>query len=98
MCRYCGINERKCGSQICSLGIWDDEEKAAIVDRHNSLRRKVAKGAEFLGSRGRQPAAADMKELVWDEEVAKLAQTWATQCSDHRRKPHDTNRNIIDGY
>jgi len=93
MCRFCGVNTGQCGSQICTLGITSDEDKAAIVNKHNELRRKVAKGEETQGVKGAQPPAANMNELVWDDEVAKMAQTWAEQCA---ATPHDTNRKMID--
>ena len=47
-----------------------------MVREHNRLRSKVA-----LGSSGsRQPSAADMMELSWDDELANVAQGWADQC------------------
>lgn len=88
------MNTGQCGSQICALGITSDEDKAAIVDKHNELRRKVAKGEESQGVTGAQPPAANMNELVWDDEVAKMAQTWADQCP---AKSHDSNRKMVDG-
>ena len=45
-----------------------------IVDKHNELRRKVAKGLEARGLNGGQPKAADMFELVWDPVLAASAQ------------------------
>ena len=45
-----------------------------VVDKHNELRRKVAKGLETRGVKGAQPKAADMYELVWDKELAASAQ------------------------
>ena len=45
-----------------------------VVDKHNELRRKVAKGLETRGVNGAQPKAADMYELVWDKELAASAQ------------------------
>ena len=45
-----------------------------IVDKHNELRRKVAKGLETRGVNGGQPKAADMFELVWDPVLAASAQ------------------------
>jgi len=45
-----------------------------IVDTHNALRRKVAKGLETRGVNGPQPKAADMYELVWDPVLAASAQ------------------------
>ena len=95
MCRFCGVNTDQCGSQICVLGITSDEDQAAIVNKHNELRRKVAKGEENRGVTGAQPPAANMNELVWDDEVAKMAQTWAEQCP---AKSHDPNRKMVDGY
>ena len=41
-----------------------DEGKKAILDRHNSLRRRVAKGEEVGGINSPQPAAANMKKMV----------------------------------
>ena len=41
-----------------------------------------------LGQVKGQPAATNMKEMVWDEELAVIAQRWAVQCMpghDHRR-------------
>ena len=41
-----------------------------------------------LGQVKGQPAATNMKEMVWDEELAVIAQRWADQCMpghDHRR-------------
>ena len=49
--------------------ILSEKGKNAIVSKHNELRRKVAKGEE-LG----QPPAANMREMVWSEELAELAQ------------------------
>ncbi len=44
-------------------------ERALIVNLHNGLRAKVANGQETRGSNGPQPPAADMLEMVWDNEV-----------------------------
>ena len=38
--------------------------KAAILDRHNTLRRRVAKGEETGGVNAPQPASANMKKMV----------------------------------
>ena len=57
------------------------------MDKHNELRRKVAKGKETIGN---QPAAANMNELVWDEELAVSAQRWTDQCVSG----HDHNRRV----
>ncbi|XP_044731394.1 scoloptoxin SSD552-like [Chrysoperla carnea] len=52
-----------------------DEQKQSIVDKHNELRQKVASGGE-----DRLPSAANMKELVWDDELANIAQCYANKC------------------
>jgi len=64
--------------------------KTAIVDKHNELRRKVAKGEE---TNGNQPAASNMRMLKWNDELATTAQMWADQCTFG----HDTARNKLDG-
>ena len=46
-----------------------DVAKNTIVDIHNKFRAKVANGQETRGRPGPQPAASNMLELQWDEEV-----------------------------
>merc|ERR1712002_237552 len=91
LCKYCGVNTEKCG-KLDGQGI-TDEAKTILVETHNSLRRKVAKGQESRGSSGPQPGAANMNELVWDDEVAKIAQMWADQCTFNHTE-HDM---LLDG-
>lgn len=80
-------------SATCSAKTHDREltegAKQGIVDAHNELRRKIARGEETHGS---QPAASNMKKLVWNDEIAAIAQRWADQCIFD----HDTNRNKED--
>ena len=59
-----------------------------ILDKHNELRRKIAKGWQ----RG-QPAAANMKKLRWNGELEDIAQRWADQCTF----AHDRVRSKKDG-
>ncbi|XP_069983039.1 scoloptoxin SSD976 [Penaeus vannamei] len=33
-----------------------------------------------MGAPGPQPPAADMRELIWNDELAQVAQAWASQC------------------
>ena len=58
---------------LFKLCIFQDDIKV-VVNKHNELRRKVAKGLETRGVNGAQPKAADMYELVWDKELAASAQ------------------------
>jgi len=95
MCEYCGRYSHSCGTHVLARKINDDSEKTILVDKHNELRRRVAKGQEkkhAKGTSGPQPPASNMNELVWDDEVAKMAQTWTDQCS---ATPHDTNRKMV---
>ena len=52
-----------CGSEVYS-GVLCGTEKQAILDAHNDLRRRVAKGLETRGKPGPQPPATNMRKLV----------------------------------
>ncbi|CAH0725316.1 unnamed protein product, partial [Brenthis ino] len=67
----CGV-----GKQMLRSGGLTAYEKQAIVDAHNRLRQSVA-----LGQVSSQPPAANMMEMVWDDELAVTAQRWADQCT-----------------
>lgn len=88
MCLYQGP------SSVCSAKTNDrgltDAAKEAIVEAHNEQRRKIARGEE---THGPQPAASNMKKLVWNDEIAAIAQRWADQCTFD----HDKVRNKEDG-
>jgi hypothetical protein len=45
-------------------GVTSAADKQAVVDAHNKLRRKVAKGQESRGNPGPQPSAANMLKIV----------------------------------
>ena len=62
MCMYCGIGSN-CNS-VFTRGL-NDAEKKELLDKHNELRAKVANGQQ-----DGQPSAANMKKLVWDDELA----------------------------
>ena len=53
----------------------------------------MAKGEETSGLSGAQPAAANMKKMVWSEELETVAQRWADQCTFG----HDGKREKLDG-
>jgi len=44
------------------------------------FRAKIANGKERRGRPGPQPPASNMKEMVWDDELAAVAQAHADQC------------------
>ena len=67
-------------------------EKQRIVDAHNKVRQMIA-----LGKVAGQPAATNMKEMIWDSELAVIAQRWADQCMpghDHRRNVGEVVRHL----
>ncbi|TRY68227.1 hypothetical protein TCAL_05216 [Tigriopus californicus] len=55
-------------------------EKAEIMRVHNEFRAKLANGLEKRGRPGPQPSAADMEEMEWDDELARVAQAHANEC------------------
>ena len=64
-------------------------EKQTILEEHNIARQLLAMG-KVTG----QPAARNMREMVWDDELARIAQRWADQCTPE----HDLRRNVGKGY
>merc|ERR1719370_1450726 len=86
MCLYQGPSE-ECKKKTIARGM-SEAVKAAMVAKHNELRRKVAQG-----NQPDQPPAANMRELVWDEELATSAQRWADQCTNS----HDYAKQTLDG-
>ena len=62
---------------MTTSGLSKDQRKA-ILEKHNQVRRKVAKGEyEFAN----QLNAANMKKLVWNDELASSAQERVDQCN-----------------
>ena len=53
----------------------------------------MAKGEEVGGINPPQPAAANMRKMVWSEELELIAQRWADQCTFG----HDSVRTKLDG-
>lgn len=43
---------------------------------------------KFLGNQAGQPSATNMRKLVYNSELAEIAQRWADQCTF----AHDQNR------
>uniref|UniRef100_T1PA51 Cysteine-rich secretory protein family n=1 Tax=Musca domestica TaxID=7370 RepID=T1PA51_MUSDO len=73
-----------CHGTLLAAGI-TEEEKEIILREHNRLRQTVATG-RYPG----QPAAENMREIVWDDELADRAQKWAENCQFR----HDPFRTI----
>ena len=58
----------------CKSLIFLQADKQAIIDKHNELRSIVANGEETLGVGGGQPSAANMRKMVWSDDLAVVAQ------------------------
>uniref|UniRef100_A0A4Q8KD14 U12-Sparatoxin-Hju1h_1 n=1 Tax=Heteropoda jugulans TaxID=1358901 RepID=A0A4Q8KD14_9ARAC len=56
-----------------------DKDKKLIVKLHNDYRSKVATGQESHA--GGMPKAANMLEMIWDDELASVAQKLAETCN-----------------
>uniref|UniRef100_A0A0A9ZC82 Venom allergen 5 n=1 Tax=Lygus hesperus TaxID=30085 RepID=A0A0A9ZC82_LYGHE len=59
------------------------QQRTKIVELHNQMRNKVASGGVPSQSK-----AQNMREMVWDNEMAQRAQSWADNCVFE----HDSNR------
>jgi len=92
MCLHEGPSD-SCASKTVLRALSSDAQQA-IVDKHNELRRKVAKGEETSNlAGGNQPPASNMRKLVWNDELAVIAQRLADQCTFD----HDVHRDKADG-
>merc|ERR1719187_1289737 len=87
MYKFAGPSE-KCAKTIKFRG-FSEAGKNHIVKIHNELRQKVASGQETIGP---QPGASNMMKLVWNDELADIAQRWADQCV----VGHDSRRYMCD--
>lgn len=63
--------------RVLKTGVTERQVKV-IVDYHNKVRQTV------------RPSATDLTPLVWDDNLAMVAQKWSQQCN----MSHDKNRKI----
>ncbi|XP_011871194.1 PREDICTED: venom allergen 3-like [Vollenhovia emeryi] len=91
MCKYSSASPAEACNQSNNIGL-SNADKNAIVAKHNELRQKVASGQETRGRPGPQPAAVNMPNLVWDDELAMIAQKWANQCNFSHDKCRNSDR------
>ncbi|XP_066581728.1 venom allergen 5-like [Prorops nasuta] len=84
LCQYPHGYGQRC-NKVIRAGLTSDEKKRLLA-KHNELRAFVASGKEKRGSPGPQPASDNMENMVWDDEVANLAQAWANQCDYNHDK------------
>ncbi|XP_034179966.2 venom allergen 5-like [Osmia lignaria lignaria] len=79
MCKYPTSKPAAACGKVLAQG-FTEEERREILEAHNMHRSFVANGFEKRGNPGPQPPASNMQILVWDKELAKVAQRWAIQC------------------
>lgn len=78
--------EQSCaGKTLLRNGGLSCSDRQDILDAHNTARQNVAQG-RVTG----QPAATNMLEMVWDDELAAVAQRWADKCT----LAHDGARDV----
>ena len=69
---YCIPDNRNCNVQRSSV---NQDDINTILREHNTLRSKIASGKEQ-----KLPSAGNMLQMVWDNELAAVAQKHAIQC------------------
>jgi hypothetical protein len=52
------------------------QQEQAVLAGHNEIRSDVARGLV-----GDEPTARDMVKLIWDDDLAQVAQNWVDRCS-----------------
>ncbi|KZS11284.1 putative Venom allergen [Daphnia magna] len=91
LCKYSNTTwGRACQPPYPKASSVGADEIKIILKAHNDYRRQVAQGLETRGNPGPQPSASNMRQLIWDEELAVMAQTHAQQCVFE----HDTCRDV----
>ncbi|XP_044009947.1 venom allergen 5-like [Aphidius gifuensis] len=89
MCLYSSDQPGSACKQMDSNELSDDEQQE-IIQNHNDFRAKVASGDETRGVGGGQPAGI-IPPIYWDDDLAKVAQRWANQCTFGHDKCRDTD-------
>ena len=61
---------------LATKGVLTAADQQQLLDKHNEGRSNTA-----LGKTPGQPAATNMRQLEWDDELARLSTTWAETCT-----------------
>jgi len=61
------------------MGGFDADGQEKMLKLHNEKRAKIANGEE-TGALISLPTGSNMRQLTWNEDLAKVAQQWADQC------------------
>lgn len=67
-----------------------ETDKSEILNVHNRMREFIANGKV-----PRQPAAENMLEFIWDDDLAARAQLWTEQCYFEHDEDVDLGRFIM---
>lgn len=89
MCLYKGVSDQ---CEKYKKADVNEAAKKLLVDKHNEMRRCIAKGIKYKPNHPEMPKAANMMKFQWHEESAKVAQRWADQC----KYQHDACRKLQD--
>jgi hypothetical protein len=81
-----------CVSLTASADQLTPAEEIQMLDGHNQYRANVANG--LVGS---QPPATNMTALVWDADLATVAQDWANNCTFAHNANRTTEYQILTG-
>lgn len=79
----------ECGPDFEEVAMTDDL-KRVILDLHNDYRQKIAAGKETRAYN--QPPAANMLQMIYNEELQNISRCWANSCKgnplthDHCRR------------
>ena len=88
LCRYTGDEAAaRCGT-VVERGV-SGEDRDEILRAHNTIRRDVKSG---VYADKNLPKAQSMPELIWDDELATVAQRWVDQCLGGHDKCRDVPR------
>lgn len=63
----------------CTYAQFGSATQQAIVDSHNTLRSKIAKGT-YVAKGTKKPAGADLLKMKWDPSIGTSAQNYANTC------------------
>eukprot|EP01017_Pseudomicrothorax_dubius_P024147 TRINITY_DN256_c0_g2_i1.p1 TRINITY_DN256_c0_g2~~TRINITY_DN256_c0_g2_i1.p1 ORF type:complete len:467 (+),score=138.55 TRINITY_DN256_c0_g2_i1:42-1403(+) len=95
--RYTGLcwydpNKVREVKPVCKEGKLRDADRQGILNFLNEIRANLANGKI-----DNVPSAANMKQLEWDEELERSAQTWAGQCSFKKSQNNNKLSEVIFG-
>uniref|UniRef100_W8APR1 Venom allergen 5 n=1 Tax=Ceratitis capitata TaxID=7213 RepID=W8APR1_CERCA len=81
------------GGDLMHLAPMTNKLKRLVVDNHNKYRNILASGEQVFGKEDKKfPKATRMREVLWDDELAYIAEKHAARCHMMHDKCHSTER------